>query len=442
MADTRWLEKRGAGYYAVKDVPRDLRGVLGKKRLVRSLGTRDLTVARARRHVVLAEFEREIAEARTKAPLSGPMKAALEWRAILSAAPPDGRAEHHEFIADEAEDLEDREGPAVARQFFDMATGKATPLLHYVDPWLAEGGAKGPVTLRTQRQYRADLAEFSDWLCRSHPGTVEAVTPKVAGSYVTGLVATQTHRKTANRKISALSAYWRWMTKRAGIAANPWQGQSLAKRLRDERPEDRKRPVTDAELATLLGGPADPELADLIRLGALTGMRIEELYRLEVADCAGGWFNIRRAKTRAGIRRVPTHSDLEAIVRRRTAGKGPADYLLHEPGAARPGLDRGMAASKRFGHYRKRLGVHETIAGHRHSRVDFHSLRRWFITKARAGFDQAVVAAIVGHEVGNLTDDTYSGGPDDEMRRRCVESVKLPPVGPVAANTASAEGAG
>ena len=36
--------------------------------------------------------------------------------------------------------------------------------------------------------------------------------------------------------------------------------------------------------------------------------------------------------------------------------------------------------------------------------IDFHSWRRWSITHAReAGFDRAIVAAIVGQEVGNIT---------------------------------------
>jgi hypothetical protein len=63
----------------------------------------------------------------------------------------------------------------------------------------------------------------------------------------------------------------------------------------------------------------------------------------------------------------------------------------------------------------------------RQSRIDFHSWRRWFITHAReAGFDRAIVAAIVGQEVGNITDDLYSGGPSDARKRDCVEAVKLP----------------
>ncbi len=83
--------------------------------------------------------------------------------------------------------------------------------------------------------------------------------------------------------------------------------------------------------------------------------------------------------------------------------------------------------STRFGHYRQRLGVEEREDGRRQSRIDFHSWRRWFITHAReAGFDRAIVAAIVGQEVGNITDDLYSGGPSDGRKRECVEAVKLP----------------
>jgi hypothetical protein len=135
---------------------------------------------------------------------------------------------------------------------------------------------------------------------------------------------------------------------------------------------------------------------------------------------------IGHAKTPAGRRRVPIHSAVVAVVERRTKGKLPGAFLFHEPGAERVGRERSMSVSKRFGHYRQRLGVHEAIEGRRQSRVDFHSFRRWFITKACIGFDGAVVAAIVGHEVGNITNDVHSGGPDDAVRRACIESVILP----------------
>ena len=69
----------------------------------------------------------------------------------------------------------------------------------------------------------------------------------------------------------------------------------------------------------------------------------------------------------------------------------------------------------------------ETPEGDRHSQIDFHSLRRWFITSARNVGIGGTVAALVGHETGNLTDDTYSGGPSETLLRACVEVVRFPP---------------
>jgi integrase len=256
---------------------------------------------------------------------------------------------------------------------------------------------------------------------------VEAVTEVVAGRYVTEqLVARGVQWATANRRITAASAYWRWLRKRAGVKVNPWTGQSLSKAA-GRNGDKTKRPFSDAEADILLTGGAGVELADAMHVAALSGMRIEEIYRLTVADCADGWFRVRHAKTRAGVRRVPVHSALAAIVIRRCEGKTANAFLFHEPGPARDGRERSMALSKRFGRYRRALGVHETADGARHSRVDFHSWRRWFVTTARnSGVDRAVVAAVVGHEVGNLTDDTYSGGPGEKLLRACVEAVRLP----------------
>ena len=40
-----------------------------------------------------------------------------------------------------------------------------------------------------------------------------------------------------------------------------------------------------------------------------------------------------------------------------------------------------------------------------------------------------MVAAIVGQETGNITDDVYSGGPAEALLRACVEAVRLPALG-------------
>ncbi len=423
----RWLTQRDRCWYAVRDVPRPLRAVLGKKRLLKSLDTRDIHVALARRHAALAEFQRVFDAALSQGRASPIMTSAMEWREIRAREPHDDAVA--EYILDEAERIEETHGLETARDFYDMALGKVTPLLHYVDAWLAEGGTRGPVAARTQRQYRSDLRDLEAWAIKSGISpAIEAFSKAVAGRYVTeGLLGNGVDRKTANRKISAASAYWRWLVKRTSVETNPWAGQSLAKGAPATDGEKPKRAFTTAEALALLNGDADPELADAMRMAALTGMRVEELYRLTVADCAAGWFHVRCSKTRAGVRRVPTHSGLVALVERRTRGKQERDFLFHEAGPLREGRERSMAVSKRFGHYRKRLGVDDRAKGRRQSRTDFHSWRRGFVTEARnAGIDRAVVAAVVGHEAGNLTDDTYSAGPSDDLKRACVEAVRLP----------------
>ena len=462
MPDTRWLQQRARGWYAVREVPRPLRSVIGKTRLVASLHTRDLVVARARRHAALVQFERVFADARKQRSVSEVVEAGMAWRdtyasiergdeAAIRALAGDyvdtvvdarsgreiewtpkqtARDTADLLLTEQAEAIGETRGDAAAAEFVAIAIGKATPLLHYVDDWLAEGGSRGPVTERTKHQYRVNLAELEEWLSAAGvPPTIEAVTKRVAARYVTeGMVGAGVHNRTANRKISAASAYWRWLVKRAVVAETPWVGQSLPTRVRTENGERAKRPFTTAEIVTLLNGPADPELADAMRIAALSGMRIEEVYRLTVADCTDGWFVVRQAKTQAGIRRVPIHSELAEIVTRRCVGRDGRAFLFPEPGGPpKPGRERSMPASKRFGHYRKRLGVHDREDGRRQSRVDFHSWRRWFVTEARrAGFDRAIVAAVVGHQTGNITDDVYSGGPSDAQKVACVEAVKLP----------------
>ena len=299
MADTRWLERRYQGWYAVKDVPRRLRSVVGRKRFIKSLGTRDLHVAVARRHAALAEFGRIIAAAQSRSTVDPIVEAGIAWRdTFASIDRGDAAVVDHLGGLDEAEGtaslvfygeidrIRDEKGHTAAKAFNDLARGLATPLLHFVDAWLIEGGIKGPLRERTQRQYRSDLVELAAWTTEAGiPPTIEAITKQAASRYVTeALLGNGIDRKTANRKISAASAYWRWLVKRTPVSINPWS--------------------------------------------------------------------------------------------------------------------------------------------------------RWFITHAReAGFDRAIVAAIVGQEVGNITDDLYSGGPSDGRKRECVEAVKLPPFGAISAVT-------
>jgi len=447
MNDMRHLTKRGGNtLHAILAIPRKLRPILGKSHLLESLHTSDPVVARGRRHAVLAKFQTIIDEAQRQHGTGDVMGAAARWREHLtrikqgdlthvwdSRYPEGGEPLRQAALAQAAATVEDDAaevatvyGPAVAAAFRGVATGSATPLMHHIEDALREGGTRGALASRSKSQMRSAIQKFATWCEQSGvPPTIEAITRSVVGRYATRTVNEGIDPATWNRHCSYLSAYWHWLIKRTDITTNPWTGQRRAKAA--ARNGDRnKRPFTDDELRILLTGDASQELADSIRVAALSGMRLEEIYRLTVADCRDGVFNIRAAKTTAGVRSVPIHSGLRGIVERRTAGKAATAFLFHEPGPQGQ-RERSRAVSQRFGRYRIALDVEDREAGRRHSRIDFHSLRRWFITKARqAGIDQATVAAVVGHQVGNLTDDTYSAGPAMAQRRKCVEAVRLP----------------
>jgi integrase len=419
------------------------------RHLLKSLGTADKATARQRKYAALAEFQVILNGARQRTGHDSIMDTALAWRQTVQRLeagdlsrfwvhppPPPGTDMRSlalglasDDIERSADEIASSHSPTLAQTFYGIASGTATPLQQHIDSWLAEGGRKGPLNQRTKNQYRSTLTIFGDW-CRlaGIPPTIEAVTKPVAGRFVIEhFVNRGINPRTSNKHITCLSSYWGWLMKRTGVDVNPWSGQSRPARAPARTGERPKRAFTDQEMLTLLHGDADIELHDAIRVAALSGMRREEIYTLTVADCADGQFDIRRSKTIAGVRKVPIHSDLAAIVSRRIEGKAPTDYLFHEAVMPPIGQDRGMAAGQRFIRYRRKLGVDDCDPGQRHSRVDFHSFRRWFVSQARqAGIDRATVAACVGHEVGNLTDDVYSSGPSWDQRRACVEAVRLP----------------
>ncbi|WP_208720771.1 tyrosine-type recombinase/integrase [Mesorhizobium sp. M1A.F.Ca.IN.022.06.1.1] len=193
-------------------------------------------------------------------------------------------------------------------------------------------------------------------------------------------------------------------------------------------------------MTTLLGGDAGLLLIDLMRIGALSGMRIEEMCQLLASDCRGGVFNVRAGKTENARRTVPIHSSLVKIVERRMAGKKDSEYLFHElPPVPKSRETRSDPAAKQFTRYRRTMKVDERPNDKAKSNVDFHSFRRWFIRKARdaklagaVGFDEWTITWVVGHTDSDraksldLSQHGYAGQDPEKAKRALVEAVKLP----------------
>jgi integrase len=174
--------------------------------------------------------------------------------------------------------------------------------------------------------------------------TVEAVTRRVAGRYVSDeLIPSGRDPVTLGKSVRSLMSYWAWLQKRGRLpeeARNPWSGQAPQKRANDFNLGD-ERAFTDGEVARLLASSPSDTLAEFMLVGALTGMRREEIGQLQVADCADGVFIVTRGETAASRRRVPIHQDLIDIVNRRSRGKQPATH----DGPLQAGPVRGVSCS-------------------------------------------------------------------------------------------------
>lgn len=247
------------------------------------------------------------------------------------------------------------------------------------------------------------------------------------GGHPTGL-----SNKTLNRYASVLGVVFKWARKR-GLhdGENPFEGQSR------KGAKTRKTgwlPFTMAELSTLLSSlrpqvapnahTVDTALAWAVWIGAYSGMRLNEICSLDVADVRkekGVWFfDVADAKTEAGVRRVPVHSVLleaDLLDYRKRVGSGSL-----WPGLKPGGPDRKLSwyTTKRFTRVRRGLGLTR-------DRLAFHSLRNnvgGALEAARVPESEAV--QILGHEKLSMSYAVYSLGLELPALKEVVEKIDYP----------------
>jgi integrase len=408
------IERRRRGLYAVVEVPLGLRQQVGRKRLRKTLATSDLAVARLRLMPILDDLNAIVEAAKARAEL-GPNKVASDHVGERDVAKPATQCNSDQL-------------PRSGREF-RAEPSAAAPVDQWVGQWLADAIC----TPRTRADHWRAVRKLQHW----GGATVGSVDRQKAGAFITWMHSRHSaqwtgDRRTVRKYLSSLSGYWKWMQRKGLVAANPWLEQPLARTTApDTATEIRERAFTDAEVRQLLHGPADAVLADLMRIGALTGARLEAIISLRVQDCIGGNFRLRANRNAARARLVPIHSELVSIVKRRAEGKRLDDFLFEELGSlprrpkADPSIERSTAIGKRFGRYLRAQKLAIQIAGRRRSLVNFESFRRWFIAKASSvGQSKEVIAAVVGHKRRGFA--AYSARPSLDQLRACVEQVVLP----------------
>lgn len=450
------LELHGGSYRVVVAVPPPLRPALGKSKLVQNLGTDSLRLANLMKRPHVERFRRLIEAQAGFAGASGPdMAVALELAKVAADLRRNGSdAEWEEFAraVDERraeiryegsrvvsfDDPDDGQFEAVvgrpaqiakADMFAAIAHGRATP----VDVFHANYREQLHVKSRTRADDERAMKLLRVWCERNGiPFTLEEIGEKTAHAFADALPATTgLSPVTCAKYIGRLAGYWQWMLPRVdAVSSNPFKGITI--RAPRPRHDERERAFTEREVAALLGGPATQQMHDLMRIGALTGARLDAIVDLSVSDVSGGCFLFKPQKREESPRFVPIHPELREIVARRTAGRKPSDEFFPEwppvrkAGSAR---ERSFKTSNHFTDYRRSVGVDQVVPGKRRSLVNFHSFRRWFISRLeQAGVAAELIAALVGHKRGSVTFDVYSEGPAMRSARRAIGKLSLPPI--------------
>jgi hypothetical protein len=232
----KFIEQRRNGFYAVVEVPPSLRAAVGRKRLRKTLSTSDMATAKLRVWGVVADLKAQIDAARQTTTGDAVKDEARALRATLLAAKASKEEEHlRGFIEDRAREIlggptqETRDGAPWefeydpdrekrAADFHQLATGQATPLEEYLELWLSESH----FAERTKGDHRRAIKLLKDWP-DGHIETLEAVTRKKAGEFVSWLLRPRGETwtgdaKTAAKYKSSLSSYWRFLKgKREGV---------------------------------------------------------------------------------------------------------------------------------------------------------------------------------------------------------------------------------
>ncbi|MGR3463852.1 tyrosine-type recombinase/integrase [Limimaricola sp.] len=416
----RYLNKRRRRWYAELDIPKKLRPLFnGKARFVASLKTESLTEAERRAPLLVAKWRAEIESARTgsTSPLEDLRQTALEWREMLDeTADQEVRDAYEMILADKAEVAEERSKGA-GRALYKIATRQWIETKEKVEDWLATLDNES----KTIDMKRSDLDRFA----RRFQIT-EKVTKKSVQRWVHDLQHQDSLKPpTVRRIISACRGYWAYLQRLDLVPddTDPFR-EVVPRKARKSKAEvaNRRKTFTPAEVVSLLDGAVDSgdlPLGRLIALGMWTGCRIEELCALKVQDVSIDRFKIEDAKSEAGWREVPIHTQLKPLLDTLCAASTDG-YVLAALTSNKYG-DRSNAIGKRFGRLKTRLGFDHTYV--------FHSIRKTVTTQLdSAGIPEAVSARIVGHDIPTMTYGVYSGGAPFEAKREALEVLAYPNV--------------
>ena len=403
-----------------------------------SLKTRNLKEAEYRTSRIVAEWKAQIETYRGNV---GIAHRAIEWRRTLEEERKKDnlliekfRREHnkspshaheiselglgtHQLVyQDELERIYHEEGPEEMTRFAEIVEGHQLPTLTHTKEYLDSLSVK-PRTLQ-QREMHLDL------LNKRFP-TLPVKRSQIA-RWVLEMEQQNLAEATIKARIGTCRGYFEFLQRFDYLIAddaNPFENHKFTRSKKASK-ENIRQAFEAQNIPRLIDAVMnkrrkDPNLVAAIQIAAYTGMRREEIARLRVKDVKERegirYFDIVDAKTKAGLREVPVHTDLltlvDALIEKSTDG-----YLLPNEKITKNN-ERGDAIGKRFKTLRDSLGFDK--------RYVFHSIRKTVSTLfERAAVSHNEAAEIVGHEKTGMTYGLYSAGMALRQKLKIIENLR------------------
>lgn len=388
-----------------RKIPKHLHGGLGKFYRV-SLETTDKHVARRKRDIESAEFQRLISKT------GGEDSFLIE---LAKNRRNNSKAVSSETFFEVAEEHVSKNPGKVSTEEWKAAQSIAESvsedklLSELLPAYLKE--ISGDLTKQTVDEKKRHLDEYKRWLRYDLPLS-KLIDQKRAYDFLnTHLLPSDKHSSTKQKKLRNIDAFFKWCNSRGYCYSNPFSGlQVKTVRGRKGRSEKKRRAWEDEELSVLFDGLANDALNGKMKsarnnarkliamstIAAYSGMRIGEICGLRVKeDVTEDIFSIHEGKTDSAVRIVPIHRIIkplvESLVEHSTDG-----YLI-------PELSPGGPDNKRMWHIQKAFGRRKAALGFGFELV-FHSFRSSFITKLKhAGVPIILLKETVGHTIDDIT---------------------------------------
>lgn len=427
---------RGKTYFARLTVPQDVREDFGKSELWQSLKTSDVREAEFRAAQIVNTWKGQIAGYRNQ---DETVRRANEWKRILDEERRQDSTKLDQFrrgagdipltsafidelelgrqqlvYSDEVERILHEHGPEAASKFDDIVNGKLMPTPTHFEPYKTSLKVI-PRTLKQRDTHLKTLAQRFPSL---------PVKRSDVAKWILDMEANGKAEMTIKGLIGTCRGYFDYLQRVGHIdpdLANPFNDHKYTRRNKGDRSTKRQAFEPD-EVVRLIEAarnkPNDTNLLNAILIGAYTGMRREEIARLRVENVRERngikYFEIFEAKTGAGLRDVPVHSELLSVVEQLIDASSDGYLLPGEPITTNG--ERGDAIGKRFKTLKENLGFDR--------RYVFHSIRKTVSTMfERSGVNHNQAAEIVGHEKTGMTYGLYSAGMDLKSKREIVEKL-------------------